>query len=116
MYLFLNILFGIIFLVIGSYYWLNPPPYNHFWGYRTRRAKRNEDTWEEANRYASDMMIYAGIAASSIGIFFYLFEPNPMGLLASMALSFVSAILFISLTELHLRTTFDENGQRKFRP
>ncbi len=114
MYLFINLLLGIALLIAGCYYRLNPPLYiNGSFGYRTRRSSKNEDSWEEANRYAADMLVCAGIASSAIGLFFYAFEPNPLGLLASVVFSIISAALFLSLTEFHLITVFDENGERK---
>lgn len=114
MYLFFNLIFGIVFITAGFYFGINPPRFKAgSFGYKTRRSTTNEDTWEEANRYAADMMIFAGLSATAIGIFLYIYERNPAGLIMSTAFSFVSAVLFLSLTEFHLMTTFDENGKRK---
>lgn len=116
MYLFFDLIMGILFLAAGFYFRLNPPLYiDGSLGYRSKRSTKNEDTWEEANRYAADMLIYAGIFSTAVALFMYAFERNPTGLVVTVVFSLLSGALFLLLTEFHLMTTFDENGERKLR-
>src|SRR5580698_5298318 len=61
-------LMGVMFLIIGGILYLFPPKrINDFYGYKTEAAKKNQQTWDAANRYSSIYLIKAGLALLIIG-------------------------------------------------
>src|ERR1700754_2388010 len=60
---------GMILLIIGSIqHYFPPKKINNWYGYRTPSAQRNQQTWDEANRYSANYMIKCGITLVIIGL------------------------------------------------
>lgn len=96
-------------LIIGVIFYKYPPKkINTFAGYRTTRSLKNIETWKEANRYSSKLMIQFSLPLLIVTGF---------GLtLAGRSLEWIAAIILIStvvsltclfviifLTEKHLK-------------
>jgi len=55
-------LIGLIYLLIGAIqYYFPPKRINYIYGYRTLSSQKNQETWDEANRYSAVYLIRAGI-------------------------------------------------------
>src|SRR5580698_5836717 len=60
---------GFVFLVLGALqYYFPPKKINNWYGYRTPTAKRNQQTWDEGNRFSSRLMMRFGFIVMVIGL------------------------------------------------
>jgi uncharacterized membrane protein len=109
----LHLLFGPLFLIIALLFkFLPPKSVNHFYGYRTPRSMKNEDVWNEANRYSADLMLkfsfvvilYQCVAVSLTSVIF--------SFLSTVVILTVCLSLMVWLTERHLNQHFDKEGKR----
>ncbi len=106
---------GLVFVAIGLLTKKFPPKKINWWyGYRTPRSMKNQDTWTEANRFASELsqkigwvLITIGVAASIV--FRKLYDAN---LILFFIFLMFSALLMFVLTEKHLAFLFDKEGKR----
>ena len=81
-----------------------PKKINSSYGYRTKASMRNQQTWEEANRYSSKLMLFCGLALPIIGLLsFFVSFLKQTGIIAGTILTFLFTLLPIPLTERHLR-------------
>ncbi|MDP4146285.1 MAG: SdpI family protein [Bacillota bacterium] len=114
--LFFNSLTGLVLIGIGLFgVRSDPRNMNSRLCYKSRSAMRNKDTWLEANRYSSLIMIMGGIAAIIIGIIAYLVPGIPANIKGQVC-TVLAIITFIStfpLTELHLKKVFNDRGKRR---
>jgi uncharacterized membrane protein len=63
------VLIGAIFIVAGILSGLYPPKkISHYYGYRTRRSMRDQESWDFANRFAPKVMTWAGVVSLLIGL------------------------------------------------
>ncbi|OAA89306.1 SdpI family protein [Clostridium ljungdahlii] len=111
-----NYLVGMSVLIIGIIFKLWPPEHiNGIMGYRTPFSMKNNDTWDEGNRFSSIIMIYAGIASLIIGaICSFVYKNNIYTALSvSSRISVILLLASIPLTEIHLRKLFDKNGVKR---
>src|ERR1700753_2239782 len=61
-------LIGVILVIVGLIQYDYPPrKINDWYGYRTDTSKRNQETWDEAQRYSSLYMAKAGLFLIVIG-------------------------------------------------
>ncbi len=103
---------GLCFVIVGAIFLKYPPKkINPFVGYRTRLSMRNQQTWDEGNRYSNKLMMRLGAALVLAGIVFYFIPLDPMaGTIAGVLTVVAAAVLLLYLTEKHLRSLFDEEG------
>ncbi|MFD2147729.1 SdpI family protein [Mucilaginibacter antarcticus] len=60
---------GIILLILGLVMSRFPPKQiNGYYGYRMPSFMKNQQTWDEANRYSATYMVKAGLVTTIIGI------------------------------------------------
>lgn len=105
---------GSLLAIIGGIMLSYPPKkINKLYGYRTKAALRNQQTWDEANRYSSKQMLYCGSILLAIGIFSFL-SPSigRTNINIATVLTIIFSILPVLLTELHLKKVFDKEGNR----
>ena len=87
---------------------------NTGYGYRTRASMRNQQTWEEANRYSSKLMLLCGGILAATGLLsFFISSLSQTGIITGTILTFLFTLLPIPLTERHLKKLFDKEGNRK---
>lgn len=105
-----------IFLFYTGYTWLTKSPQdwkNSNVGYRTKRALKNDDTWNEAQKYASKLMMAFAVIYTTIGFFIR----NLKGITGFLIVLFVIVVLLPLIvyipTEMHLKKIFDKDGNRK---
>lgn len=110
-------LIGIIFYMAGIIMQRFPPKkINSLYGYRTISSMKNQQTWDEANRFSARWMVGCGMLVFIFGVvltmvvYIYI-EPaktRSLILAASLLLSaIVPAILVLIITEKHLKETFN---------
>lgn len=110
-----TLLVGCILAAIGGIALAYPPKkINKLYGYRTKASMRNQQTWEEANRYSAKQMLYCGSVLLTIGVLSFL-SPSVGKTNVNIAtiLTIIFSVLPLPLTELHLRKVFDKEGNRK---
>jgi uncharacterized membrane protein len=96
------------------YKFFPPKSINTLYGFHTRSSMRNQDTWNEANTYASRLMLLLSILfllAAIISGNLLSFSARELAIYAVTLIIACAALYF--LTEAHLRNVFDEGGRRK---
>ncbi len=107
-----SLIFGLVTLGFGLIPKIvRPKKINAWYGYRTPASTKNQETWDEGNRYTSNQYIIAGLILLVIGRISYAMLPNKPYLVPLIA--FVPVlILTVFTTEKHLKKIFDSNGMR----
>lgn len=114
-------LIGIVILIIGWIMVKYPPKkINYLYGYRTEASMKNQQTWDEANRFSARLMIKIGWILILVGLLFSLtfnaaiLQPNIQNVLRPVLLlisSTAAAVVLIAVTQRHLEKTFPENNK-----
>lgn len=114
-------LIGVVYFIAGYIQKRFPPKkINNLYGYRTAAATKNQETWDEANRYSALVMIKSGLILLIAGLILsFLFQVIPMPEKIKFALTYLlilasamgSAIIMLTSTERHLEKTFDEHKE-----
>jgi uncharacterized membrane protein len=111
-------LLGVIFLTAAYIQkWYPPKKINALYGYRTPASMKNQQTWDEANRYSTRLMIRYALIMLAIGLLITALVENmrmdkdafmliKVGLMIASAIGM--AVLLIINTEKHLHNTFDK--------
>jgi uncharacterized membrane protein len=111
-------LLGVIFLTAAYIQkWYPPKKINALYGYRTPASMKNQQTWDEANRYSTKLMIRYALIMLAIGLLITALVENmrmdkdafmliKVGLMIASAIGM--AVLLIINTEKHLHNTFDK--------
>jgi uncharacterized membrane protein len=87
---------------------------SRIFGYRTQAARRNMDTWLEANHYAGKSIMIVGSVLMVLLLLYMKVLPEPRGFYPAIFFSIVlgSIVVFI-LTEAHLNRIFFKDGKRR---
>ena len=110
----ISLTYGLIPIVAGIHLKWYPPKYTNRWyGYRSSSSMRNEDTWLEANKYASRLLIFAGLLTTLGTIGYHIFIPSDEIALVATGFLVISMLSIIPITEWHIYKTFDKSGNRK---
>ena len=111
-----SLIFGLVTLGFGLIPKIvKPKKINSWYGYRTDMSMKNQDTWDEGNRYSSNQYILAGIILLILGKVGYAFL-SYKGYLVPL-IGFVPILYFtVFQTEKHLKKVFDSNGMKINRP
>jgi len=109
------IVIGLFFALLGGgLFKLFPPKnINIIYGWRSRLAMRNKDTWAEAQRYGSNAFIIGGIVLTLIGVITQAAWPELNNSIMPLLLVLVTAAAIIFAGESHLRKIFNKDGSRK---
>jgi len=55
---------ALILTMVGVLFWMCPPKkINDFYGYRTTRSRKSQESWDFAQRYSAKLMMVFGLAA-----------------------------------------------------
>ena len=112
----LEIAIGLLFLLFGGLLLklFAPKDINFIYGYRSSFATKNQATWEEAQKYCSNAFIIAGLALMLLGGFqYFLLRDSSVAEILQWVEVILGVVLIYILTELHLKTIFNEDGSRK---
>ena len=115
-----SLLVPALMLVFGGIFRRRAPKNINVWyGYRTARSMKNEDTWSFAHHHLARTWLLVGAVTLVISVIPMLAAAgkgdDTVGAV-SLGILFVQLIaMFVSLvpTERALKDTFDENGMRK---
>jgi uncharacterized membrane protein len=116
MLLFISLLTGIACTLIGLVFSrFRPEKINPYSGFRTSISMKNQDTWDEAQRYGPKMFIIFGLISIGIALILYFLFPNNHDIISviSSAIGIVLLICSTIFTEIHMRKVFDKDGNRK---
>jgi uncharacterized membrane protein len=87
---------------------------NRIFGYRTSAARRNMDTWHEANHFAGRTIMIVGSVLMLLLLLFDHFLPEPEGFYPAIAsVILLGTVLVFLLTETHLHRIFFKDGKRR---
>ena len=111
-------LVGVIFIIVGlvSYYF-PPKKINELYGYRTFSSKRNQQTWDAANRFSAIYSLKAGAIVLIAGVLLHLLiytMPWPektktlLTVILLLGSGIFTAVSLIVSTEKHLDKNFKE--------
>lgn len=90
-----------------------PGRINHFFGYRTERSMRNQDTWDFAHRYLGGLWFRWGLVLlplSGIAMLFVLHSTEEIIAIlgtAAVFLQMIPMLISVFLTERALKRKFD---------
>ncbi|GAA0086406.1 SdpC immunity protein SpdL [Clostridium sp. CTA-7] len=106
-------LVGIICIVAGFILKAFPPrKMNSIYGYRTPLSMKNQDTWNEAQKYSGNTFLILGLIYVALEfILNYLIKNISIGYQNIIVL--IGVVIMIVLDEVHLRKVFNKDGSRK---
>lgn len=104
---------GAVLLATGLLVALFPPMRPSMWyGYRTPRSTRSQETWDDANRLASILLIVVGFLSLNTGFTcWYLDGLMKVAVVIVAAVTIVLVIAVFSVVEIYLARTFDREGR-----
>jgi len=109
-------------MMIGfGWLFLNRPPktINHIFGYRTVMSMKNKDTWEFAHRFCGRLWYRLGFILLPVSVILMLVvtgrDADTIGTLGGIVclIQLVPLIGSVIHTEMMLKKTFDQNGNRR---
>lgn len=112
----LSLTLPLILFFIGLIFYKHPPKeINSFCGYRTSSSMKNMETWNEANKYSSKLMMRFSLpmiflTAFAVFIAGRSYEAIAMVILLSVVLCVSLLIASIVMTEKHLKDMFDNKN------
>ena len=112
-------IFPLFMLICGKFYMnKSPQKINHFVGYRTKRAMKNNETWLFAHNYIGKIMFKMGLVLLPLSVIVMLFvkkriEDIEIWCTIITTIQIVPILAAIALTEKALKDNFDEEGNRK---
>ena len=111
-------LLGVIFLLAGLIQKRCPPKeINSLYGYRTTRSMKDQQHWDEGNKYSKQFMLNCGwvllVAGILLSITLNFFNIDPklkawLQVALVVAGSVVVVIVLFTKTEKHLKDTFND--------
>ena len=116
----INLLIPAIMIILGTIYAKRAPKQiNYISGYRTAMSMKNQDTWEFAHHHFGKTWRILGwiIVFPSFIVMLLLYGKNEhtIGNYSIILIIIQTILLILSIipTEVALKKTFDENGNRK---
>lgn len=102
-----------IFMLLLSWVTKRFPPkkINHFYGYRTARSMKNQDTWETGNVFSSKLMIRYSLYCFFAPPVLYVLMPK-YNFVVTVVVHTLTLIFLFRNTENYLKETFDSEGRR----
>ncbi len=114
-----DLLIPVMMIVAGWMMWKHPPKrINSWYGYRTERSMKNEDTWKFAHDYCGRLWWKLGwilLIPSAIPLLFVLDSSEDAVGVVSVTVLVVQSVVMIAAilpTESALKNTFDKNGTK----
>lgn len=110
------LLTSIFIIILGFLLKFWPPKHiNSSIGYKTPFAMKNQETWNEGNKFAAIMLILSGILSLSVSLLIiFIYKETEINTARYLGIFAVFIICTVLLgTEIHLRKLFDRNGSRK---
>ena len=93
-----------IILLIGTLIKIFPPKFSDkSYGYRTPLSIKDEEIWNEANRYSSNLFLTYSIIFAVADFFGYLFVEGPLSIMLPFFIFVLFLLSLIVVTEIHLK-------------
>ncbi|MDD7794467.1 SdpI family protein [Clostridium sp. 'White wine YQ'] len=104
---------SIIFIIGGLIFKAFPPKkINSVYGHRTSFSMKNQDTWDEAQRYSAISLITLGFTLLIIAFILNALAKNISETFQGIIL-LIGALIMLFFDEIHLRKVFNNDGTRK---
>lgn len=98
-----------IFTVCGLLIKLKPPNVKSIYAYKTPLSLKNNDTWNEGNKFASNMMLLLGVIYLTLSLLSKSYI-NLDSLSNIYPYIVLPAMLSMIIPDMYLRFKFDKNG------
>lgn len=115
-----DLLLPVTMIIAGRMMWKHcPKEINGIYGYRTKRSRMNQDTWNFANEYCGRLWWKIGFIMFVLTILIFIpFIHSSDGIIGMIGLipcivQCVVMIVSIVFTELALKKNFTDEGKRK---
>lgn len=107
----------IMYCPVAAFFFYHPPDtINELFGYRKRLSMKNEHTWKEANRFSSVLLVLVALSTFVFQVVAYFWMDGMNSFFGAVTFFTIHLILVIPVTELHLHSIFDKNGDFKSKP
>jgi uncharacterized membrane protein len=104
---------GLIFILVGLIFKVFPPhKINYIYGYRTKLSMKNQDTWDEAQKYSANSLIILGFIYVVTGFVISQLVKN-ISTDYELIIFLIGAVVMIAIDEGHLRKVYNTGGIRK---
>ncbi len=108
-----HIVLGFSFFLLTLYFKIsNVDNINHLIGYRTPLSMKNKDTLKEANEYSLKLQYQFSLFFLLVELISYLIIGGMVSFYLCSGILTIISIAVIPLTELHLKKTFNKDGER----
>ena len=113
--IFIHLLIGPLLLVISLILFYFPPKkINLIYGHRTSLSMKNQDTWDEANKRSSYMMVLVSAMTCIFQLIGIVFKLNQEKTILYATIFLVAGLIIgVLIVEKQLRSIFDKDGNRK---
>ena len=113
--IFLHLLIGPLMLVISLIFFYFPPKkINLIYGHRTSMSMKNQDTWNEANKRSTHMMLLVSALTCILQLIGIVFNINQETTILYATVFLVAGLIIgVIVIEKQLKTIFDKDGNRK---
>ncbi|MBL6662570.1 MAG: SdpI family protein [Flavobacteriales bacterium] len=113
--IFLHLLIGPLMLVISLIFFYFPPKkINHVYGHRTTLSMKNQDTWNEANKRSTHMMLLVSALTCILQLIGIVFNIDVDTTILYATIFLVAGLVIgVLVIEKQLKTIFDKDGNRK---
>ncbi|WP_370086327.1 SdpI family protein [Ekhidna sp.] len=109
-----NLAVGPLLLAFAILFKVFPPKkINALYGYRTPRSMKSQESWNAANQYANDLMMWVAIITIIFQIGLHFLFPRAVAILTSCGIMTALLVGSLFVVENFLKRNFDENGVRK---
>ena len=114
-HIFLNLLIGPLMLVISLIFFYFPPKkINLIYGHRTTMSMKNQDTWQEANKRSTHMIILVSALTCILQLTGIVFNINQETTILYATVFLVAGLIIgVIVIEKQLKAIFDKDGNRK---
>ncbi len=116
----MNLLIPAVMLFFGTRFQRRPPEtVNHFYGYRTARSMRNQETWRFAHEACGKLWVRLGAvllaAAALASVLTFRRGIEAVGIVSAVVVTLQTLVLVGSIVpvELALKRNFDDFGRKR---
>ena len=104
---------GAFLAIMGTMGLIWPPRRPNWWyGYRTPRSMRGQESWDDANRLASLLLLLVGFLSLNTGLTCWFLTKRPE--IAVTIVALVTSLLslgIVAVVEVYLSRNFDRDGR-----
>lgn len=105
---------AIVFIILGCLIRFFPPKtQNSFYGYRSFMSMKNQETWNEAQKYAGFTMLIFGLINLFLSLWAILTPIILNNEVVQLMVLIIGTIFVIYINEARLREIFTKEGKRK---